>query len=147
MRLDNDALTNTLSALRQETAAEQAPPRVEENLLAAFRAQQKVQPLRPPARKFGWMPWLAAAAAAIAIAAFVFRPQPQPAVQIVRTPARMVVPTVEKRQEAPVRVVATARSVRRTLKRPVVATPKPTEQPLEAWSDFVEVPYAPPLNA
>jgi len=69
-------------------------------------------------------------------------------VQIVRTPARTVVPAVEKHEAAAVQVAATARRpVRRTLKRPAVAAPKPAEQPLEAWSDFVEVPYAPPLGA
>ncbi len=132
MRLDEDRVIEALAALRGETAGAEAPPGVEESVLAAFRARQ-VRPVRVA----GW--WIAAAAA-LMLAGFVTvarRHNEEPhRVATVQQPARPQ-PRVVLQPAAPPQ--GPVRKVRRV-------AAKRRAPPLETWSDFVAVPFAPPLN-
>lgn len=117
-------------------------PAVKAALLAEFRKQQKVTPIRRPVVK--WAAIATAAAAAMLMIAWLNRPQPQ-AVTIATAPrpapleaAPGVVAMAEKR---PI-----VRHVRRTPKRRPQRAPV-AEEPVEVATDFFEIPYAVPLRA
>jgi hypothetical protein len=133
MRLDE-----ILSALREESANAEAPARVESNVMAAFRAQQQSKKRR------NFAPWILAVAASLAVVAVVSW-QRQPAPKVVEQKVAAVVAPAP----APNPPVITAAAVP-PKKKVIRNKPKPVadpQAPLEAWSDFVPVPYAPPMNA
>ncbi len=64
-------LSAGMRSLSEEWQRVQAPPRVEEGLVAAFRAQQARRPVEMPVRKV-WVPVLSGIAAAALVAAGLF---------------------------------------------------------------------------
>jgi hypothetical protein len=108
-------------------------------VLAAFRAQKK---------RRGVAPWVLAIAAAVLLTGFVSvllkGPSRQVLVEnkpVIQAP-KPVVP--EPVQVASVPTVVKKRPVRRSAPKVVKEA---SAQPLETWSDFVPVPYAPPIHA
>ena len=110
-------LEKMLAALRQESQSAQAPPRVEQALRDAFRAQAKRR------RGAGWMPWAVAAAVAVVAAAGLgslsmprpVPPPPLPAAPMAKTPDPLPMP-----------VAAAKRIVKRAPRR--TAAPQPQEE-------------------
>lgn len=142
MRLGEDRVSASLRALREESAGAEASASVEANVLAAFRTQ-KIQRVR---RKRAAL-WIMAATAALVLAGLVTvanvgMEQPQ----VARSPHQQAaVPPAQPAIPKPTVLAQAAKSVRKARSRPVQAAQQ-IEPPLESWSDFVAVPYAPPLN-
>ena len=140
MRLDEDRVVDALKALREDAVGKEASPAALEHVLGAFRARQQQR-----RRRSFWMGALAAAA--VLIVAFATRallrqpeiPAPIAAIEHSGPPRLPVVgpPPVLVAAEKP------KAAVRKHRPRPVKAAPV---QVAETWSDFVAVPYAPPLN-
>ena len=139
-RSENERMLSAgLSELAVSTA-EIPGPAVKAALLADFRRQQKITPIRRPAVKWAVV---AAAAAAVLLAVWLTRPrQPeariatvQPAVQAPARPETPAPPAVQK-PTAPVKPVM----VRHSRPRPKAA-PRVVEEPAEIATDFFEIPY------
>ena len=95
--MSSQDLQKMLAALRDEMQ-QAAPPRVEEALLAAFRAQAKARP------RTHWMGWASAAAAAMIVAVGMgaiwipksVPPPPMPRAPMAKTPDPLPMPVVAK---------------------------------------------------
>jgi hypothetical protein len=149
-RLANE---RTLSAGLSAMAAAQADTpsgAVRTALLAEFRRQHVVVPIRPPVWKLlRWIP-VAAVAAALLLAVFMAKERRQGKVV---APVQVQVKTEPPPAFAPVVAAATgpakAHPARPHVRRRVVAAPVPArqvEEPAEVATDFFEIPYAEPLR-
>jgi hypothetical protein len=141
LRLENErGLSEGLAALA--TCSGKPGPAVKAAVMAEFRRQRKVTPLRRPLLR-----WTGIAAAAAALVATVFwvreHPLERPAVVVkaVVKPPRIAV-TQPVLVEAP--VVASAKIVR-PKRQPRVKPARPEPEP-EVATEFFEIPYVEPLR-
>lgn len=141
-RLANERMLSAgLAAMAREPGV--PSPEVRSALMAEFRRERKVVPIRRPVMK--WVA-IAAVAAAVVIAMVMAKgrtkesPAPPP-VQVVKAPGP--VPVIAPQVQAPVQ--ARVRPVLHPRRRPV-APPVQVDDAPEVATDFFEIPYVEPLR-